>query len=212
MGKWLNADGLYVKLGTDEGTRTAGGMFAHPSVGSNSVIEIDIDLTALSATDGGTIPADNVIIPAGAFIEAVELIVLSAAASSGSTGVLNIGACKHRTTLSGTAITGAPPTDEIDYDGFFDAITTAELTAGAVYRITVNQESPAITGTYTSNKLVGVSIGASPALICADYDTAAFTAGRVLFRCHYRPNLAVTAYGNSTAEPLNSNTSGFEPT
>lgn len=209
MGKWLNADGLYVKLGTDEGARTTGGMYATPSAGGMSVVEYDIDLTQLTSTAGGYIPADNVLIPANSYIQAVEIDVLTAATSGGS-ATFDAGLCKVRSSLSGTAGTGAAPTDEIDFDGLLSLITVASLAAKTNFRITGNQESPSIGGTVGA--LVGTTIGASPGHLCLNYTTAAFTAGRIIIRVIYRPNYAVVSNSNTTADPAGSNSTGFDPT
>lgn len=198
MGKWLNKDGLYIKLGTDEGTRTSGGMYANPSAGGMSVVEYDIDLTQLTSTAGGFIPADNVVIPANSYIQAVEIDVLTAATSGGS-ATFDAGFCKVRSSLSGTAGTGAAPTDEIDFDGLLSLITVASLATKTNFRITANQEAPAIGGTVGA--VVGTTIGASAGHVCLNYGTAAFTAGRIILRVIYRPNYAVVLNSNTTADP-----------
>lgn len=88
---WMNEDGLYVKFGTEEAHRNAGGEY---NAGGNTVSEIEfvIDYTdALSATASILGTADNpgsfgVVIPKGMFIEEIQTIAEEAFTSSGTIG------------------------------------------------------------------------------------------------------------------------------
>jgi len=158
---WNNSDGLYIKYGQDEATVGKAGEFS--TLGDERQIYVELDLTTLGATDGGTIVDDNVWIPAGAFIQKVK--VVNRVASTGTGATLNLGLIKKDRST------------EIDYNGLlaaaprtdFDAIgETKEYSAGV-------SGAGALMGTATT--YVGY--------LTADYDTAAFTAGKVGITIYY---------------------------
>lgn len=158
---WMNEDGLFLKFGTEKATSNTGGEYRFD--GPRHCIEVDIDLKSLTVTNGGTILSDVTFFPKNARIEEVDILVLTAA--TGSTATLNIGLVKtDRST-------------EIDFNGFAAAVAqTALSTAGDVVTLNVGSTGAgALIGTVTSQS----------GYLTADYDTAAFTAGKVRVRIYY---------------------------
>lgn len=159
---WLNKDGLYLKYGpTSIGPNTAG---EYCYDGPRHVIEAIIDLTKVTATDGSYFVSDQVFFPKNARIESVE--VLTDTAATGTGAVLNVGLCKtDRTT-------------EIDFNGLIAALPQTSLTpAGKWTQLHEGDtDAGALIGTTTTNT----------GYIVADYDTAAFTAGKIVVRIFYR--------------------------
>src|SRR6188474_3171204 len=95
MGVWMNNDGLYIRLGTNEGTAIQSGEYNE--LGPTHTVEVEIPLTSLT-TSTNYFPSDTITLPAGARIEEVE-IVAEAAATSGGSPTLDIGLIRNdRTT------------------------------------------------------------------------------------------------------------------
>lgn len=158
MGTWMNSDGLYIKLGVDEGTVGKAGTFGDLGSGQH-VLEANITLTSLGTA--AAIIDDNAIIPSGYVITRVQVIATTAATSGGA-AVLNIGIQRRDRSTEG------------DYDGYVAALPLAninvagetnDLTAGVTYAGALVGTAPSYSGYLT-----------------ADYDTAAFTAGVVKVR------------------------------
>jgi hypothetical protein len=172
MGNWLNSDGLYIKYGTDEGVSTAdAGEYGTVASGEH-VIEINLDLTALTSTEE-TILNDTVFVPKDALITWVEYVVLETA--DGANATMDIG------------LVGRNRAADIDADGLLVAVPETRLddAAGLTIRFWETSTSPA------SETGSGALIGTAPTVsgyICGNYDTAAFTAGRVLIRVAYLPS------------------------
>jgi hypothetical protein len=153
MTAWTNSDGLKVKFGLDESKKAKEGMIPSAN-GTDKTIEADIvgvDLTATSATlNGGGV--HSVVIPAGALIRRATLIT-EVAFTSGGSATLNLGLKK------------ISDDTELDHDGI-DA--TIALTAIDAVGETVTCDGALV---------AGVALTADAYLV-ADYDTAAYTAGR----------------------------------
>lgn len=159
---WMNADGLYIKYGTEEATVGKAGTYTEQE-GGRYIVEFRIPaLTAL--TTGDVIQEDNVYIPKGARIEYVEVMNTTAATSGGS-ATLNIGLIRsdRTTAIAATGLVSAAPLT--DYD-----------TLGETKRYSVG-----VTG---AGSLVGTVL-TNPGLISAKYATAAFTAGALTIRIAY---------------------------
>ena len=113
---WMNADGLYVKMAKEEADVAPGGQINFPN-GSHA-IEFEVSWSdLLSATDSilgsvGSAGTNGVIVPKGARIEAVEVLVKTAFTSSGTIG--------SSTMLLGLIKT-EDRTTELDYNGFLTA-------------------------------------------------------------------------------------------
>lgn len=162
MANWLNSDGLYVKFGQSEGTAGAVGEYIRDD--NIHYVELTIaDMTTITAT-AGTILDYTYVIPKNARIEKVTIVNRTAATSGGS-AVLNIGLIR------------TDQTTELDYDGFVAAAALATFNAAGE---TV-EYTPGSTG---AGALIGTTL-AFNGLLCADYDTAAFTAGKIVVRVYY---------------------------
>lgn len=158
---WLNDDGLYVKFGTAQADLNNGGEYHND--GPHHVIEVKLDLTKVTVGNGSYIVSDTIFFPKNARIEQVDLFVETGA--TGSTATLNLGLIK------------SDRSTEIDFNGFAAAVAQSALaTAGDKVRLNVGSTGAgALIGTKTTNS----------GYICADYDTAAFTAGVVIVRIYY---------------------------
>lgn len=163
MGKWLNQDGLYIKLGSDEAASQDA--LVQPAgdynTGGNplNVSEVVIDLKDLS-TSSQLILNDVLNFPKNAFIEEVEVEVQIGAV--GATATLDVGLIRtDRVT-------------ELDYDGFVAAaaVTTIDTAGKRLNLIKGSTGAGALIGTATAN----------PGLFVAKAGTAAFTAGQVRVR------------------------------
>ena len=117
---WNNSDNLYVKFGREQGQVTKGGEYS--TLGSLRVSEYQVDWTdALSATaaivtgvsnasDTGAVSGTaGLLIPEGARIEAVEIVVEEAFTSSGTIG---------SATLVMGLIKASDRSTALDVDGF----------------------------------------------------------------------------------------------
>lgn len=159
---FVNADGLNQYYGLGEAVITRGGEFQ--MAGGSHVTEVFIDLTSLLADANEYIVADNVTIPAGAFIEKVELMVTKVTAGASST--LDLG------------LVDQDRTTEIDFDGLLVNSSTTWHTG--VIGTTVTYD----TNTSGNGALVGTQI-TNTGLITASWDTAAFTAGEIRIRIYW---------------------------
>lgn len=162
MPTWYNSDGLLIKYGPSESTGRAG---EYRTQASERVIEFALNLVDVGVTNGGTFIDDNVQVPKGALIKRVEVETVTAV--TGASATLNFG-------LSRT-----DRTTELDYDGLGKAAaltTTAMATKGTILTF--------ITGTSNAGALIGTAL-ANNGILVADYDTAAFTAGRINVRITY---------------------------
>ena len=159
---WLNSDGLYLKTGTEEGLLSKAGEFRND--GPYHVAELTIPLmTALADTTA--VMDDVTIFPKGARIERVDVVTETAVTSDGS-AVFSVGFNRtdRSTALDIDGLVAALPIASFNAAG-----ETVSLTAGSTY-------AGALIGTTTA--YAGVFV--------AEYDTAAFTAGKVVIRVYYR--------------------------
>lgn len=160
MGTWHNGDGLYIKYGQDEITVTDTGEFN--TSGRDHEIESVITLTGLGTA--AAIQNDTVVVPSGARISRV-IVENEVAATSGGSAVLNVGLIdQDRAT-------------ELDYDGLVAALALASFN-------TVGEQVELVVGSTGAGALIGTTL-TNAGLITADYDTAAFTAGKVRIRIFY---------------------------
>lgn len=161
---WLDNAGLFQVYGVDQATTQSGGEYNN--LGGSREVEFKISLTALTTTTSTVVPgADNIFIPAGVQIEAVE-IINDVAATSGGSATLNIGLVRtDRST-------------EIDFDGLAAAVALATFNAAG-------ERNTLISGSTGAGALVGTTT-ANVGQLVAYYGTAAFTAGQVTVRLRYR--------------------------
>lgn len=160
----MDNTGLYQKYGLEQVVPQTGGEFRTP--GSRRLIEFKLDVTALGTSPAIITGLDNVVLPAGMYIEEVE-VINDGVALTGTNAVLNIGLIKTDRTTA------------IDVDGVLKVAPRTDFaSAGSKKSYTVG-----VTG---AGDLVGVSSGSFPAHFTADYDTAAFVGGTVTIRVWYR--------------------------
>ncbi|MDE2102790.1 MAG: hypothetical protein KGL39_36435 [Patescibacteria group bacterium] len=157
---WRNADGLDVWFGPAEGRSGLGG--EELTYGDNRVLQFVLTLTDL--TSSAVAIDEHFELPKGAFIEEVDLVVLTGATGTGAT--LNIGLLKNddTTNVSDTALVSA--------------VAQTSLTAGAVLKI--------VSGGTGAGSSIGTTTPTDLAtVVTAKYATAAFTAGKVLVRVQW---------------------------
>jgi hypothetical protein len=158
---YMDISGLYQKYGLEQTTTQAGGEFK--TFGDDREIQIKINLATLTTTDTIVTGTDNIFMPVGMMIEAVDLLMETAGAGGGT---LDVGFVRtDRTT-------------PIAAQGLLAAVAnTATNTAG-------------LRTTYTKGSTgAGTLIGATTAnvgYITAKYTTTAFSAGTAVLRIRYR--------------------------
>lgn len=154
-----NADGLYLKYGTEKATATNGGEYR--TNGNFHEVELEVSLASLTETE--TILNDVITLPTGARIQQVDVVTITAAATGVAIDVGTIAA--NRST-------------EGDYNGLLAAFPTASMdAAGEVNEVVIGH-------TYVG-ALVGTTL-AAPAYISASRTTAtAFTAGLLRITVKY---------------------------
>jgi hypothetical protein len=158
MGLWTNSDGLRVKLGNTEAEVGRGGELNKG--GTFREWEFVVDLT--DATDASALvpDTDNIIFPIGFVLSEVEVINETAATSGGS-ATLNLGLA--RANDYSTAY---------DADGFLAVAPLADYNA-------VGEHKTYRVGVTGIGALAGVATATYPTVLVWDYETAAFTAGRL---------------------------------
>lgn len=159
----INADGLFIPYGTSEVTVNRGGEY---NVGGGlHWTEVMCKLSTLT-TSGQTILSDNLTIPNGAFIEAIEVIVTKEPTDASGTANLDLG------------LVDQDRSTEIDFNGFLAAADAfnagTDLGSKTVFNL----------GTTEAGALVGTKI-TNTGLIVANADTAVFTAGEVMIRIRW---------------------------
>lgn len=159
MGEWINNDGLRVWIGTTEAEVTRAG--EQQAYDGTRIFETIIDLANLGTASALLEDTRTTVLPSGLRIDEIEIINETAATSGGS-ATLNLGLVRQDTTTT------------YDADGFVAAaaLTTFD-TAGETSVIRV--------GSSGAGAFLGTSL-ANAGFLVADYDTAAFTAGRLRVR------------------------------
>lgn len=158
---WINNDGLRIKFGAEEGQAGAGGEYV--TTGPQRMVELTIaDMTALGAN--AAVQEHHVVIPKGARIEKVETITVTAITSGGA-AALNVGLVK------------ADRSTELDFDGLIAAAAIATINAAG-------GSQSLVVGSTGAGALIGTTL-AENGILTADYDTAAYTAGKLVIRVYY---------------------------
>ena len=165
-GEWHNPDNLLVKFGTGEARVTRGGQYETLAAGRH-VVSVVIDLATLPTAASGDeqIVADNVLIPSGAFIEQVDVLVVEEPTTSGSPN-LDLG------------LVDQDRSTEIDFNGLLaaaDAFETGTDLGALVTYVKGTTEAGALVGTRLTNT----------GLITASADTADWTDGTLLVKIYY---------------------------
>jgi len=168
---WMNNDGLYIKYGTEEADVAKGGSF-NVDGGTHWVEAVVSDFTKLGATaeiigaeDGGD--PRGIMIPKGAFIEKVEL-VMTAAATSDNSPTLDIGLLK-----------ASDRSTELDDDGLVAALAKTSIDAdGDIVEF--------IQGGTSHGALIGTALTENGLLcVAVNLDTTGYTAGAAKVRVYY---------------------------
>jgi hypothetical protein len=160
---WLNSDSLYLKFGTDKATANIGGEYRN--YGDEREVEFTITLSGLTETE--TPLSDQVFLPAGARISAIEVLTTTAAATGAA---IDLGLIKtDRTT-------------EIDYNGLLDAYTTAKMDAAGERN--VYQSSGDVAGA-AAGALLGTNLAFTGYVTCSRTTATAFTAGVIRVKIRF---------------------------
>lgn len=169
---WTNNDGLVVKFATEEATLGKGGSY-EDHLAQLRITELVVDATAIPAlaSVASSIPDMHITIPSNHYIEKIEVIA-DVACTSGGSATLDFGLIR------------LDQSTELDYNGFVAALAlTAIDTAGEFNSITKGGTGAgALIGTQLSNA----------GILTVNYNTAAFTAGRLRLRVYSR------AYSSTT--------------
>jgi hypothetical protein len=175
MATWHNADGLYIKSGTDEGVSShAAGEYK--TYGPERMVEVEISLADLTQTE--TILNDVVMLPAGAFITRVDTI----AEVAGATG-----------TAIDVGLIRADRSTELDYNGLLAADPIANFNAvGETNSFRLSTTVP--TGLTGTGALIGTALAYDGFISASMTDATSFTAGRLLVQVYFIPN-ALTVNG-----------------
>jgi hypothetical protein len=158
----MNADGLYLKFGTEKGQPTDGG--AYVTTGALREVEITIDdMTTLTTTHA--IHSDAIRIPRGVRIQEIEVITETVATTSTS-AALDVGLVRDDRTTA------------IDVDGLVDALAVTSMDgAGETTLIQGPASAPA-------GALVGTTL-ANSGYIVVGTSTGTFTAGKVVVKIRF---------------------------
>lgn len=171
---WTNSDGLVVGFGTHSVDNNVPGVF--PSANGEVTIVQEITLADLPDTYAATdVSPQSPRIPRGSIIKSAYLHTIVAASTSGSP-TLDIGTW------------GVGLTTEVvdDADGIVADATPAEL--GAIGE-GIQLDGPMIADAATAASTVATAGATSDSdvVIAASYETAAFTAGKVVLHLTYIP-------------------------
>jgi len=165
---WDNSDGLRVRFPGSATTLSRGGCY--PLSDGRNMVEVFIDLGSLPTAASGNeqIQLEDVVIPAGAFIERVEVFVTAEPATSGSPN-LDLGFVKtDRST-------------ELDFNGLLAATDTLETGTD------LGSNAEYTKGSTEVGALVGTVL-AYDGILTASPDTADWTAGQYRVRIYYSMN------------------------
>lgn len=162
---WTNADGLVVKFAKEGGRSARGG--ALNTEGAAQITEIDLQATTLTTTQVvyGTDAAGSahgIVLPRGARIEKIEILVSTAFA--GAATALNIGL--------------------INLDRTTGAATTAVCNGVLIGTLTAGANLTAVTTTTPGGTAMGTVLANGGVITVASVG-GTFSAGRAKVRVHY---------------------------
>lgn len=168
--EWINSDGLKVLFSTDRARASRGGSYSQLSAGRHC-LEITVALASLPTVASGNkqILADNVMIPNGAFIEQIDVLVTKETA--GANANFNLG------------LVDQDFSTEIDFDGLLAA---ADAFNGGT---DLGSLTTYVLGTTEVGALMGTKITNTGYLVGYP-DTGDFTAGVIKCRIFYSMPLA----------------------
>lgn len=159
---WTNSDGLHLKMGVNEAQLQHGGTYN--VLGPLQETEIKILATTIGSS-AAILPANSVgvEIPSGVRIEEVEVVAETACTGAGAE--LNVGLIRlDRST-------------ELDYNGLVAALALTAIDAAG-------EKTVIRVGSTGAGALIGTTL-ANPGILTFDYDTAAYTAGKIVVRVRY---------------------------
>lgn len=177
MATWTNSDGLFIKFGDAEKNKTFGGSYC--TYGPQHITEMRIDLTDLTSS-AAIYPVNTVGVelPSGAFIESVESYA-EVLATSGGAATFDFGLIRlDRTT-------------ELDYNGLLAAVPLAQMNEAGEKNIFLGAGDTLPSGLTGQGALIGTAL-ANAGILTANYNTAAFTAGKLIVRVYWYTPRAVT--------------------
>lgn len=156
---YLNADGLYKKIGTEKAVVQKGGEYRNP--GQFREVEIKLDLTTLNQNE--VIQSDTIFIPSGVRIAEVKVVTHTAATNGVA---IDLGLIRmDRTT-------------EIDYDGLLAAFVLASMDSAGETTILTK-------GSATAGALIGTTTSNIGYISCSATTAAAFNAGVIYVTIKY---------------------------
>jgi hypothetical protein len=168
---WTNADGLRVWFGTAEAVLGFGGEYSED--GPLHCVEYKVDLATVAASTTNQYVLDTtVVIPAGSFIEKVVVIPLTE--TTGVNANLDLGLIDQDLST------------EHDFNGLLAAADA--FNGGTDVGVPVEY----VKGTTEAGALLGTRI-TNAGLVCANAETAVFTAGVLLIRIYFSTNTTSVA-------------------
>ena len=184
MGTWLNSDGLYVKLGTDQAqSESQGGWVSQ--YGPYAAYILNLILVDLTETE--TIQNDALVIPKDALIASVEVMTITAGATGTAIDVGLIANDRDTTSDINGSVAAADP------NGLLAAFPVAEMSEVGEYSKFWTQTAipAAATG---SGALIGTTMTVPTLITASRTDATAFTAGQLMIKIDVLPN-ATTGFG-----------------
>lgn len=157
--------GLYRKYGPDKATAKVAGEYHQ----NGKLHEIELKILPATLTQTETILDDTVQLPAGARIQEVEVVTVTAAATG---------------TAIDLGLIRSDRTTELDYDGLLAAMPLANMDAAGetgIYRKSVTVPT-GLTGT---GALVGTTLANNGYISASMTDATAFTAGDLRITVRY---------------------------
>ena len=186
---WNNSDGLRVQFGTHSSDNDVAGVHAGSGPKKTMTVLLDLVDVTTAATEANT-PIQSAQIKRGSIITDAYVETVIAAVSGGG-GTLDIG-------LWGRGTLATPAID--DADSIAAALTVSRMnTVGEI----INLKSDALAGVAIAQldsggtTVVGTPVGSvslSDCVPCFEWDTAVFTAGRILVTIEYiEPSMSAVA-------------------
>lgn len=158
MGTWTNRDGLFIAYGTDEAANAGGGEYT--TDGYTRITDHTITLTSL-ATTATRITGDQTRFHKN-FVPMKVTIVADVAATSGGAATLDIGFNR-----------ASDGTTAVDIDGLVAALPLASMNV-------LGETTILLPGATNAGALLGtVASTLYNMVLVANYNTAAFTAGKI---------------------------------
>lgn len=160
---YYDGDGLLRKYGTTKTVANIGGEFK--TFGAMRELEFRVDLTKLPLLSAGVLILSDQVF--GPKVRWDSVVVTNETAAVGSGATLDLG------------LISTDRSTEIDLNGFLAAVTIADWNAVGETNIYTPSGTPSGAGALLGTTTTSVGY------VCANYNTAAFTAGVVTIRIRY---------------------------